>query len=94
MWEQNYLPVAENLGYSTLVATVPLLILFYMLGVKRRPSWVAGLSALAVALVLAVGVFRMPIPQAGASMAYGAAFGLFPIGWIVHRVADLLSRDG
>ena len=66
----------------------PPLILFYMLGVKRRPSWMAGLSALAVALVLAVGVFRMPIPQAGASMAYGAAFGIFPIGWIV--IASLI----
>ena len=88
MWEQDYLPVAGNLGYSTLVAAIPLLILFYILGVKRRPSWMAGLSALGVALVLAVGVYRMPVPQAGASMIYGAAFGLFPIGWIV--IASLI----
>lgn len=88
MWEQNYLPVANNLAYSTLVAAIPLLILFYMLGVKRKPSWIAGLSALGVALVLAVGVFGMPVLQAGASMVYGAAFGLFPIGWIV--IASLI----
>ncbi len=88
MWEQNYLPVANNLGYSTVVAAIPLLILFFMLGVKRKPSWIAGLSALGVALVLAVGVFGMPVPQAGASMVYGAAFGLFPIGWIV--IASLI----
>ena len=88
MWEQNYLPVAGNLGYSTLVAAIPLLMLFYMLGVRRKPSWMAGLSALAVALVLALGVFRMPVPQAAASMVYGAAFGLFPIGWIV--IASLI----
>ena len=83
MWEQNYLPVAGNLGYSTAIATIPLLLLFYMLGVLRKPSWIAGLTALGAAVVLAVGVFGMPIPQAGASMVYGAAFGMFPIGWIV-----------
>ena len=88
MWEQDYVPVAGNLGYSTLVAAVPLVILFYMLGVRRKPSWMAGLSALGVALVLALGVFGMPVPQAGASIVYGAAFGLFPIGWIV--IASLI----
>ena len=88
MWEQNYTPVAGNLGYSTLVAAIPLVILFYLLGVRRKPSWMAGLSALAVALGLALGVFRMPVSQAAASMVYGAAFGLFPIGWIV--IASLI----
>ena len=88
MWEQNYTPVAGSLGLSTLVAAIPLVILFYMLGVRRKPGWVAGLSALGVAAVLALAVYGMPIPQAGASMVYGAAFGLFPIGWIV--IASLI----
>ena len=88
MWEQNYVPVAGSLFYSTLVSAVPLVILFYMLGVRRKPSWIAGLSALGVALVLAVAVYRMPVVQAGASIVYGAAFGLFPIGWIV--IASLI----
>jgi lactate permease len=88
MWEQDYVPIAGSLGYSTLVAAIPLVILFFMLGVLRKPSWVAGLSALGVSLVLAVGVYGMPAPQAGASMVYGAAFGLFPIGWIV--IASLI----
>ena len=88
MWEQDYIPVAGSLGYSTLIAAVPLVILFYMLGIKRKPSWIAGLSALGVALVLAVVLFGMPVQLAGASMVYGAAFGLFPIGWIV--IASLI----
>ena len=88
MWEHDYTPVADSLGYSTLVSAIPLVILFYMLGVLRKPSWVAGLSALGVAFVLAVGVYGMPVPQAGAAMVYGAAFGLFPIGWIV--IASLI----
>ena len=88
MWEQNYSPVAGSLGWSTLIAAIPLVILFYMLGVKRKPSWIAGLTALGVALVLAVVLFGMPVQLAGASMVYGAAFGLFPIGWIV--IASLI----
>ena len=88
MWEHDYTPVADSLAYSTLISAIPLAVLFYLLGVKRKPSWVAGLSGLGVALVLAIGVYGMPVPQAAASMVNGAAFGLFPIGWIV--IASLI----
>jgi len=88
MWEQNYTPVAESLGASTAVAAIPLVILFVMLGVMRQPGWIAGLSALGTAVLLAVGIYGMPVPQAGMSMVNGAAFGLFPIGWIV--IASLI----
>ena len=79
MWEQNYTPVAESLSASTVVAAIPLVILFVMLGVIRKPSWVAGLSALGVAVVLAVGIYGMPVPQAGMTMVMGAAFGLLSL---------------
>ncbi|MBM42501.1 MAG: lactate permease [Acidobacteria bacterium] len=88
MWQHDYVPVGESLLLSTLVSAIPLVILFYLLGVARKPSWVAGLSALGVSLVLAVGIYGMPAGLAGASMVYGAAFGLFPIGWIV--IASLI----
>ena len=88
MWEQNYTPVAESLSASTIVAAIPLVILFVMLGVMRKPGWIAGLSALGAAVLLAVGIYGMPVPQAGMSMVNGAAFGLFPIGWIV--IASLI----
>jgi len=83
MWQQNYEPVAGSLGWSALVAAVPLLVLFYMLGVKRKPSWMAALAALASAWVVALAVYGMPFRQALSATIYGAAFGLFPIGWIV-----------
>jgi lactate permease len=83
VWQQDYYPIAGSLAYSTMVAAIPLLLLFYMLGVKRKPSWIAGLTALGVALALSLTVVGMPAPQAIASIIYGAAFGLFPIGWIV-----------
>ena len=88
MWEHNYTPIADSLVWSTLVSAIPLGVLFYLLGVKRKPSWVAGLSGLGAALVLAIGLYGMPVPQAAASMVNGAAFGLFPIGWIV--IASLI----
>ena len=88
MWEHDYTPVADSLVWSTLISAIPLAVLFYLLGVKRKPSWVAGLSGLAAALALAIGVYGMPAPQAGAAMVNGAAFGLFPIGWIV--IASLI----
>jgi lactate permease len=83
MWQQNYEPVAGSLGWSALIAAVPLFVLFYMLGVKRKPSWMAALSALGAAWVVALAVYRMPLQQALGATVYGAAFGLFPIGWIV-----------
>ena len=88
MWEHNYTPIADSLVWSTLVSAIPLGVLFYLLGVKRKPSWVAGLSGLGAALILAIGLYGMPVPQAAASMVNGAAFGLFPIGWIV--IASLI----
>src|SRR6188472_3767498 len=93
MWQQNYEPLAGSLGASAAVAALPILVLFYMLGVKRKPTWIAATSALAAAVLIALVVYRMPVQMALASMLYGAAFGLFPIAWIcfssilLYRVA-------
>jgi len=83
MWQQNYLFANGSLALSALISSAPVLVLFYLLGVRRKPTWIAGLSALAVALGVAVIAIRMPLPQAIASTLYGAAFGLFPIAWIM-----------
>jgi lactate permease len=83
MWQQNYEFVGGSLGLSAVVAALPLLVLFFLLGVLRKPAWVAGLSALATAWVVALVAVRMPAPQALAATVSGAAFGLCPIAWIV-----------
>ncbi len=83
MWEQNYLPVAGNLGFSALAAAVPVFTLLYLLGVKRRPAWIAGLCGLGAAALVAGLVYRMPMTALASSIGFGAAFGLFPIGWVV-----------
>ena len=83
MYEQVYEPIAGNLALSTLVAVIPILVLFVLLaGLRMAAQW-ASLVTLAVALVIAVVVYRMPIDLALNSTLLGICFGLFPIVWIV-----------
>jgi lactate permease len=83
MYQQVYDPVGDSLGLSVIFAALPLLALFVLLGgVKLAAHW-AALSALAVALIVAIVVYSMPVGQAFDSGLEGAAFGLFPIMFIV-----------
>ncbi len=87
-WNQNYDPV----GFwpiSTLLASLPIVVLFYLLAFRRvGAAWAAAGGALA-ALLIAVLVFGMPLPLAGASFLYGVAFGLVKIAWIVFSAVFL-----
>ena len=83
MWQQNYEPVGGSLTLSALVAAIPIVVLFVMLGVRRKPAWMAALAALAVAFLLALFAYGMPIQLAVMSALTGAAYGVFPIAWIV-----------
>jgi lactate permease len=83
MYRQVYDPIASSLGLSALVAAIPLVVLFVLLGGFRLRAHWAALSALAVAIVIAIAVYSMPGDQALLSASEGAVFGLFPIMWIV-----------
>jgi lactate permease len=76
-------PVAHSLGASVVFAALPLLTLFVLLGVLRVKAWIAGLASLLVAVVIAIAIWSMPVGQALLSTSEGAAFGFFPILWIV-----------
>jgi lactate permease len=76
-------PVSGSVAASAAFAVLPLLTLFVLLGALRVRAWLAGLISLAVALVVAVAVYSMPAGQALLSATEGAAFGFFPILWIV-----------
>src|SRR5476651_551638 len=82
-WTQVYAPVGGSLGLSAIAAAIPIIVLFVMLGALRKPAWAAAIAALASALAVALGVYHMPVKLALISTAYGAAYGLFPIAWIV-----------
>jgi lactate permease len=83
MFQQDLQPVADSLALSALCGAVPLLTLFVLLGGLRLKAWLAGLISLVVALAVAILLFEMPVGQALLSGTEGAAFGFFPILWIV-----------
>src|SRR5215203_7256319 len=80
---QIYEPVAGSLLLSTLVALIPIAVLFILLAVVRMAAQWASLASLAVAFIIAVLVYGMPLGLAANSTLNGIAFGLFPIVWIV-----------
>ncbi|MGZ4307414.1 MAG: L-lactate permease, partial [Solirubrobacteraceae bacterium] len=83
MYKQVLDPVSHSLGWSSIFALLPLVVLFVLLGVVRMKAQWASLITLVVALVVAVAVYSMPAGQAGDAALEGAAFGFWPIMWIV-----------
>jgi lactate permease len=80
---QHYTPVADNVILSALVAALPIIVLLGLLGLLRVKAHIAALAGLGASLLVAIVVFGMPVETAAAAATNGAAFGLFPIGWIV-----------
>src|SRR5436305_6847052 len=84
IWHQSYLVWGQNLAVSALIAAIPTLVLLFLLAGKRKPAWQAALAGFGATVVLAVAAYGMSIRHTLSSAAYGAAFGLFPISWIVY----------
>jgi lactate permease len=91
MWQHNYTPLGDSLALSTLGAAFPVFVLLLLIGVLRKPAWIAALSGLAAAVLVAIAEYGMPIGHVASSMGYGAAFGLFPIGWVVFTAILLYN---
>ena len=83
MFEQNLQPVGDSLFLSAMCGAIPLVTLFVLLGGLKLKAWVAGLISLLVSILVAVVLFEMPVGQALLAGTEGAAFGFFPILWIV-----------
>ena len=88
IWEQNYDPL-HNVFLSTLIAAVPVVVLLGTIAFLKVRIHFAALIGLAVALAVAVAVFRMPMKAAAGTTLYGAVYGLFPIGWIILNLIFL-----
>ncbi|MEK7995996.1 MAG: L-lactate permease [Planctomycetota bacterium] len=82
-WSQNYTPLVDSIGLSALVAAVPVVTLLALLAFWHVRAHLAALAGLLAAAGIAISVYGMPAKLTLASAGYGAAFGLFPIGWIV-----------
>ena len=88
IWSQDYNPLG-NIALSTLVAAAPLVVLLGSLAFLRIRIHLAALLGLGTALALALWVYRMPAGAVVASALFGAAYGLFPIGWIILNLLFL-----
>jgi lactate permease len=97
MYKQVLDPVGDSLGWSTLFAILPLVTLIVLLGGLKLKAPVAALWALLVSILVAIIVYSMPVGQTLDSALEGAAFGLFPIMWIVVNaiwIYVMLDRSG
>ncbi|RPI97511.1 MAG: L-lactate permease, partial [Candidatus Aminicenantes bacterium] len=95
-WHQVYDPLGSVL-LSTLVAALPIALLLGGLALLRLRAHVAALLGLGAALLTAIFAFGMPAGMAARSAGLGAAYGLFPIGWIILNVIflyDLTCEKG
>ncbi len=82
-WIQTYTPVAGSLAMSALVAAIPLVVIFVSLAVLKMKAHKAGMLAVASAFAIAVGIWGMPAKLASLATLQGAAFGIFPVFYIV-----------
>lgn len=102
VWNQNYDPFGSPV-LSTLVAGLPIIVLLGLLASGKVSAAVAALAGLLSACAAAIFAFTpADVGHAGGGLGtwaatvltaagYGAAFGLFPIGWIVLAAIFLYS---
>lgn len=82
-WTQVYTPIVGSVALSALAAALPVVVLLGLLAFGRAKAHWAALAGLGASLAVAVLIFGMPPELAAAAALNGAAYGLFPIGWIV-----------
>ena len=83
MFQQLLAPVGSSLGFSFLVAILPVVAVLVLLGIFRRPAWQAALAGLIIGLIIAIAAWKMPPALAFDSVFNGAVFALWPVMWIV-----------
>jgi lactate permease len=88
MWAQGYDPFG-NAVVSTLTAAVPVVVLLGCIAFLKMKAHTAALLGIASSLAIAIFAFRMPAGMATIAAAFGAAYGLMPIGWIILNVIFL-----
>jgi lactate permease len=96
MWSQVYDPF-NNVWLSTIAAAIPVVVMLAALAFFHIKAHIAALMGLISALAVAIVGFTMPADVAISSALYGAAYGLFPIGWIILNVIflyQLTDRKG
>jgi lactate permease len=82
-WIQNYTAVGGSLYLTAAAALLPIVFFFAALTVLKLKGYVAGFFTLLISILVAIFAFGMPAGMALSSAAYGFAYGLWPIAWII-----------
>ena len=82
-WIQNYTVVGGSLYLTAAVALLPIVFFFAALTVLKLKGYVAGFFTLLISILVAIFAFGMPAGMALSSAAFGFAYGLWPIAWII-----------
>ncbi|TNL99707.1 L-lactate permease [Corynebacterium tapiri] len=89
--------VAGSVALSALVGILPLAAFFLLLMALKLPAHVAALISAAIAVVIAIFGFSMPVGLTLLSLSQGVTFGLFPIVFIIIMavwIYDLTVSSG
>ncbi len=87
-WAQGYNPLGHWL-LSTVCAALPVVVLLGTLALFRMKAHYSAFLGLVTAILVACGLFHMPVKMASITAIYGACYGFFPIGWIILNVIFL-----
>ncbi len=87
-WAQGYDPLG-HWWLSTIFAALPVVVLLGTLAFFHMKAHYSAMLGLVTALLIAVGIFHMPVKMASITALYGGLYGLFPIGWIILNVIFL-----
>jgi lactate permease len=90
VWTQVIDPF-HNIALSALVAVLPIMFIFWALIIKKMKGYKASLITVAIAILIAIAVYGMPVKLALLSTAQGAMYGLFPISWIIIAAVFLFN---
>jgi lactate permease len=82
-WKMVLDPIGGSIYLSALVAAIPIIFLFWALAIKRMKGHIAAGIATTLAVIIAIALYGMPVQYAVLATVYGAAFGLFPVCWII-----------
>jgi len=82
-WYHNYAALANSLGLTAIVVSIPIIFLFWALAIKRMKGHVAGVLTLLLTLVIVIVTYRMPVGIAVSAASLGIVTGLLLIGWII-----------
>ena len=90
IYTQNYSPLSSTV-LCTILAALPVIVLFYLLVVRRSLVPLAAAGGAVAALAVAIGIYGMPAGMASMAFVSGALFGLVPICWTIVNAMFLYN---